>query len=115
MVSASDTLAGVSESDAATINLEAVTFCSLANLQRPPVDPRNTSGPDWATPPGFASVGPTKREHRNELTEATPAKKVRIGPPSMFLNNTEPAESTRQPGTDTQSTSKGPVSGGSIA
>ncbi|KAG9121777.1 hypothetical protein FRC07_002118 [Ceratobasidium sp. 392] len=103
------------ELDAAIINLEAVTFFLLVNLHRLPVDPRGTSGSDWANSPRFNSVGRMKRERRKELAEATPAKKVRVRPLSMFLNNTEPAKSTGQPGTDTQSTSEEPVSRGSSA
>ncbi|KAG9098056.1 hypothetical protein FRC07_010694 [Ceratobasidium sp. 392] len=115
MVSVRGTLAGVSESDAAIINLEVVTFFSLANLHRPPVNPRGASGSDWGNSSGPASVGRTKGEHRKELVEAPPAKKIRVGPLSMFLNDTEPAESTGQPGTNIQSSSEEPVSGGSSA
>ncbi|KAG8707233.1 hypothetical protein FRC08_000624 [Ceratobasidium sp. 394] len=89
LVSVRGILSGVSTSEVAAIDLEAVTFISITNMNRPSIGPSSVGSPALA--PG--SIGRTKRQRR-QAQESAPSKKIRIGPPSMFMQGDELAEFT---------------------
>lgn len=88
LVSVRGILSGITASETVSIDMESVTFLSPSNANR-----SNTSAPPVAsgsnslsTTPNTSSVGRTKRERRLEK-ENNPAKRIRIGPPEVFVNS----------------------------
>jgi hypothetical protein len=88
LVSVRGILSGITEYETALIDMEAVTFISLSNNNRSNVPAPTASSSSLASTsalPGASSVGRTKRQRRMEQ-EASPSKKIRVGPPEMFLS-----------------------------
>ncbi|KAG9076594.1 hypothetical protein FS749_011591 [Ceratobasidium sp. UAMH 11750] len=81
LVSVRSVLASITTEEVAAINLEAVTFISITNINRPLT---LSSGSTSASSPTGRPIGRTKRECHQEQ-DLTPSKKIRIGAPSMFL------------------------------
>ncbi|KAG8729992.1 hypothetical protein FRC10_003238 [Ceratobasidium sp. 414] len=100
IISVRGILSSITTEEVAAIDLEAVTFISISNADRPAIMSAGASSSASAS--SLASpaqgeprtVGRTKCERRQGQEGLTLSKKIHIGPPSMFLNPAELAEFT---------------------
>jgi hypothetical protein len=87
LVSLHGILSGITTTELASIDMESVTFISISNANRQvlPATKAPTSGS--TTVLGLGPVARTKRERHLEQ-ENNSSKRIRIGPPEMFLTGT---------------------------
>ncbi|KAG8706408.1 hypothetical protein FRC08_001081 [Ceratobasidium sp. 394] len=105
LVSVRGVLSSITTEEVAAIDLEAVTFILISNTNCPAIMSPGASSPSSPAQGELHAVGRSKHERR-QAQHSAPSKKIRIGPPSMFLNPAEAVEFTGESTNEGEGSSK---------